>query len=104
MVKLSQSSFHRAFHISYPNRRDKLKARARGVSPGGDIMLHGSPNTFGQMTEWLKTVGLESASDEVIRANLVHFDWTSGCVAVSDEEMDEIFQMVDVPTKIIISP
>lgn len=103
-AKHPDSDFHKAFHISYPNLKDKLKARMLGVSPGGDIMLHGYPNNFFDMTSWLKSVGFENAAEEVIRAGLSNFDWTSGCIAVTDEEIDEIFAMVDVPTKIIIKP
>lgn len=103
-IKHSNSDFHKAFHISYPNMKDKLKARARGQKPGGDIMLHGYPNNFSEMTAWLKTIGLENAAEEVVRASLSNYDWTSGCIAVTDDEIDEIFTMVDVPTKITIKP
>lgn len=102
--KNPDSSFHKSLHISYPNLKDKLKARARGVSPGGDIMLHGYPNNFSEMTEWLRAIGLESLGEDIIRASLSNFDWTSGCIAVTDDEIDEIYSLVSVPTKIIIRP
>jgi murein L,D-transpeptidase YafK len=98
------SNFNKSFHISYPNLKDKLKARALGVSPGGEIMLHGFPNDFKEMTSWLDVVGLAELGDDLIRASLTNFDWTSGCIAVSDEEINEIYQLVDVPTKIVIRP
>ena len=75
-----------------------------GVKPGGDIMLHGLPNDFQEMTSWLDSVGLSSLGDDLIRANLPYLDWTSGCIAVTDEEINEIYELIDVPTKIIIKP
>jgi murein L,D-transpeptidase YafK len=102
--KNPKSNFNKAFKISYPNFKDRMKARALGVNPGGDIMLHGFPNNFKEMTAWLETVGLAELGDELIRAALPHLDWTNGCIAVTDEEINEIYELVDVPTKIIIKP
>lgn len=85
--KVENSSFHRALHISYPNQRDRTRARARGVDPGGQIMIHGQKNGFGWLgpiTQW--------------------FNWTDGCIAVTDSEMDEIWQWVEVGTPIDILP
>lgn len=73
------SRFHLSLGISYPNRSDVAAARARGVDPGGDIFIHGTP------AKWLGTP-----------------DWTWGCIAVKNEEMDEIFAMVQNDTKIFI--
>lgn len=98
------SKFHKALHISYPNLKDKLKARSLGVKPGGDIMLHGLPNDFSEMTDWLNAVGLGGLADDLIRAGLPYLDWTNGCIAVTDAEIDEIYEMIDVPTKIVIRP
>ena len=98
------SEFYKALHISYPNSAEKFKARFKGVDPGGDIMLHGYPNDFKEMTSWLEKVGLGNASDEFIRASLPNFDWTSGCIAVTNEEIDEIYARVDIPTTIVIQP
>lgn len=103
-LKHPGSKFHKAFRISYPNFKDKLKAKIRGVNPGGDIMLHGLPNDFSEMTSWLETVGLGGLADDLIRASLPEFDWTNGCIAVTDSEIDEIFERVDVPTTITIKP
>jgi murein L,D-transpeptidase YafK len=74
-----RSQFHLSLGISYPNVSDVAAARARGVSPGGDIFIHGTPQ------KWLGTP-----------------DWTWGCIAVTNDEMDEIFPMVDNGTKIFI--
>ncbi len=103
-LKNDQSNFHKSFHISYPTMKQKLKAKMRGVNPGGDIMLHGLPNDFKEMTVFLNTIGLGDLGDDLIRMALPNFDWTNGCVAVTDAEIDEIYEMVDVPTKIIIEP
>ena len=82
-----RSKFYRALHISYPNADDKSRAEKLGVSPGGDIMIHGLPNGFG----WL------GASHRVR-------DWTDGCIAVTDKEMDEIWKLVPDGTSIEIDP
>ena len=81
------SRFYKAYHISYPNAKDRAAAKKLGVSPGGDIMLHGLPKEYA----W---VGGEQS---------LH-DWTDGCIAVSDEEMDEIWKLVPVGTAIEIKP
>lgn len=76
-LKKSDSSFYKAIHISYPDEEDKKKALKRGVNPGGDIMIHGQRNGFG----WL---GFITQS----------FDWTDGCIALKNSDMDEIWQFV----------
>ena len=81
------SHFYKALHISYPNAKDIAAAQKLRVSPGGDIMLHGLPKEYA----W------------VGKAHALH-DWTDGCVAVSDEEMDEIWKLVHVGTPIEIKP
>ena len=83
----AQSHYYKAFHISYPNAHDVAAAKALGLSPGGDIMLHGLPKQYA-------FVG---------KAQSLH-DWTDGCIAVSDEEMDEIWRLVHVGTPIEIKP
>jgi murein L,D-transpeptidase YafK len=103
-AKNPESKFNKAFHISYPNKADKFKAKLRRKDPGGEIMLHGLPNDFKELTTWLDTVGLGSVGDDIIRSSLPFFDWTWGCIAVTDAEINEIYSMVDVPTKIIINP
>ena len=85
--KKSDSSYYKSIHISYPNEQDKANARKLGVSPGGDIMIHGQRNGFG----WLGFI-------------IQWFDWTDGCIAVKNSEMDEIWRMVDPGTPIEIIP
>lgn len=83
----ANSHYYKAFHVSYPNSKDTAAARRLDVSPGGDTMLHGLPKEFA-------FVG---------KAQALH-DWTDGCIAVSDEEMDEIWRLVRVGTSIEIRP
>jgi murein L,D-transpeptidase YafK len=81
------SRYYKSIHISYPNAQDREQARRRRVSPGGDIMIHGMNN----QTAWL--------------GSIQHWrDWTNGCIAVSNAEMDEIWKMVKNGTPIQINP
>ena len=81
------SDFYKSIRVSYPSPRDRKLAEAWGLRPGGNIMIHGLPNDVGDMAFAYK--GL---------------DWTDGCIAVTNEEMDEIWQLVDVGTPIRILP
>jgi murein L,D-transpeptidase YafK len=83
----AQSQFHRSLHISYPNAADRERAHKLGVSPGGDIFIHGLPNGYG-------LIGA---------AHRAH-DWTDGCIAVTDQEIEEIWKLVDHGTPIEIRP
>ena len=86
-AKNSGSAFYRAIHVSYPDARDLAAARARGVEPGGQIMIHGQKNGFG----WL--------------APLTQlFNWTDGCIALSNADMDSVWAAVDAGTPIQIDP
>jgi murein L,D-transpeptidase YafK len=85
--KLKNSQFYRAIRVNYPNARDRAKAQALGKDPGGKIMIHGLPN---------------SMSAE--RVGHPYIDWTQGCIAVNNKQMDEIWQMVDAGTPIEIHP
>lgn len=85
--KKSDSAFYKAIHISYPNKEDKLRAKEKGVSPGGLIMIHGQKNGMGDLW-WISK----------------NFNWTNGCIAVSNSEMDEIWKLVNVGTPIEIQP
>lgn len=85
--KKSDSSFYKAIHISYPNDLDQAKAKEKGVSPGGLIMIHGQKNGLG----WLSWASQS-------------FNWTNGCIAVTNKEMDEIWSLVKVGTPIEIQP
>lgn len=75
------SSYYLSLGISYPNRLDMERSKSLGVDPGGDIFIHG-----------------ESAKP--VKGK----DWTAGCIAVKDEEMREIFAMVQTGTPIFIQP
>lgn len=84
--KNENSIAHRSIHISYPNAADKARAKQLGVSPGGDIMIHGQMNGFGHLA-----------------AINQKYDWTDGCIAVTDDEMDEIMAAVTlgIPIEIV---
>jgi len=81
-----RSSYYKALHISYPNASDVRIARKLGVSPGEEVLIHGLPEGF-----------------EDLGASHADLNWTRGCIAVSNEEMDEIWQLVadGTPVKII---
>ena len=83
----AKSRYYKSIHVSYPNEQQKQKAAERGVTAGGDIMIHGLPNGFG----WLG-------------ATHRNMDWTDGCIAVTDAEMDEIWELVPDGTPIEIRP
>jgi murein L,D-transpeptidase YafK len=85
--KNQQSRFHLALRISYPSADDRDRAQRIGVAPGGDIMIHGLPNGLGWLASW----------------HLVR-DWTDGCIAVTNAQVEEIWSMVDVGTRIEIRP
>jgi len=81
------SRFHLSLHISYPNERDKKRAKELGVSPGGDIMIHGIKNGFSWVGDAHTAV-----------------DWTKGCIAVTDEEIEEISKLAPNGTIVEIRP
>lgn len=83
--KKDDSAFYKAIHISYPNQNDIENAKKRGVNPGGLIMIHGQRNGLG----WLSFASR-------------FFNWTNGCIAVTNSEMEEIWQAVDAGTPIEI--
>ena len=83
----SDSSFHRALHVSYPNSQDRARAAALGVDPGGAIMIHGIRNGLGWVGSLHRTL-----------------DWTKGCIAVTDGEIEEIWNEVPVGTVVEIKP
>ena len=87
-LKNEKSEFYKSIRISYPNRFDRMAAKTAGYSPGGAIMIHGLPN---RKSEWPPRVRQA-------------FNWTDGCIAVTNEEMDEIWAAVDVGTPIEILP
>lgn len=77
-----KSRFHLSVGISYPNPQDKAFAEAQGKSPGGDIMIHGRSDYKGRNKG----------------------DWTAGCIAVTDKEMEEVYSMVRRRTPVYILP
>ncbi|ENU56491.1 ErfK/YbiS/YcfS/YnhG family protein [Acinetobacter guillouiae MSP4-18] len=84
------SAFYKSLHVSYPNQQDKSKANQFGVSPGGDIMIHGSATR--SQVEKLPS----------LMTYLPRNDWTWGCIAVRNIDMDEIWKLVDDGTVISI--
>ena len=75
-----KSRFHLSLRVSYPNAADRAQARARGVAPGGDIMIHGgTPPGHAR-------------------------DWTDGCIALTNLQIEEVWRLVQVGTPILISP
>jgi murein L,D-transpeptidase YafK len=81
------SKFYRAIHISYPNARDLAQAKKKGVSASGDVYVHGLPNGYGWVGEGHRLK-----------------DWTDGCIAVTNAEMDEIWKTVPDGTPIEVLP
>ncbi|CUH66383.1 L,D-transpeptidase catalytic domain [Thalassovita autumnalis] len=76
------SKFHLSVGINYPDTRDMAEARAAGVDPGGDIFIHGRPEKYRNGVQ----------------------DWTAGCIAVTDREVELIYAMVKNGTPITINP
>jgi murein L,D-transpeptidase YafK len=85
--KNSDSDFYKSIHISYPNDQDIKRAKEMGVVPGGDIMIHGQKNGSKNFSRIQRYV-----------------NWTDGCIAVTNAEMDEIWASIDVGTPITIEP
>jgi murein L,D-transpeptidase YafK len=83
----SKSAFYLALHISYPSAQDRARARRMGVDPGGAIMIHGLGKAFGYVGS------LHTATD-----------WTDGCIAVTNEEIEEIWRLVPLGIPIEIFP
>jgi murein L,D-transpeptidase YafK len=79
--KNPNSEFHLSLKVNYPNEADRAYAASQGKSPGGDIFIHGGP-----------------------KKKVSRRDWTAGCVAVSDKQMETIYSMVNVGTPILILP
>lgn len=83
--KKSDSAFYKAIRISYPNQDDLKRARKKQVDPGGQIMIHGEKIGREWLTPMLKGV-----------------NWTNGCIAVTNSEMDEIWEAIEIGTGIKI--
>ena len=82
------SQYHRSLHISYPDKADQARAAKLGIDPGGDVMIHGQPNGYSQPASLL----------------LQQSDWTFGCIAVSNADMDAIWNAVPDGAPIEILP
>jgi len=85
--RLEKSGYHRALHISYPTPSDIARAKAGGYQPGGAIMIHGIKNGFG----WLGSLHTKS-------------DWTRGCIAVTNPEIEELWRIAPNGTRVQIKP
>jgi murein L,D-transpeptidase YafK len=85
--KNQHSRFHLSLRVSYPNAQDRQRAQRESVDPGGDIMIHGLMPVFA----WLGSLHRQH-------------DWTDGCIAVTNAEIEEIWSLVPVGTKIEIRP
>jgi murein L,D-transpeptidase YafK len=83
----SASAYHRSLHISYPNADDRKRASRQGVAPGGAIMIHGLPNGMGFVGPAHRL-----------------YDWTLGCIAVTDAEIEEIWNLVPLGAPVEIRP
>jgi murein L,D-transpeptidase YafK len=81
------SRYHLSLHISYPNAADREAAKELRCNPGGDIMIHGLANGYG----WVGK--LHTA-----------YDWTLGCIAVTNQEIEEIWSLVPDGTPVVINP
>lgn len=86
--KNSKSNFHKSIRVSYPNEADRERARRINVQPGGNIMIHGSKNSWNAKTA----------------ARAKKFNWTDGCIALSNSDMDEVWDAIEVGTPIRIEP
>ena len=85
--KNPNSKFYKSIRVSYPNAEDRAKAQRLGVDPGGDIMVHGQANGW----QWASPL-------------LQFFSWTDGCVALSNKNMDKVWEAVEPGTPIEIRP
>jgi len=78
------SAYWLSLHISYPNAADRAWAAAHGVSPGGEIFLHGQPKS--------------------LHSGRIAGDWTRGCIALSNEQIEQLWALVPDGTPIQIDP
>nr|WP_276899689.1 L,D-transpeptidase family protein [Pedobacter kyonggii] len=86
-AKNPNSSYHKNLGVSYPNKKDIAKAKLLSKDPGGDIKIHGIRNNLGFIGKFQR-----------------FFDWTNGCMALTNNEVDELFYAVNIGTKIEIRP
>ena len=81
------SSYHKNLGVSYPNKADKEEAVKKGLNPGGEIKIHGLRNGLGFLGKFHRI-----------------FNWTAGCIAVTNAEIDELCSAVIIGTPIVINP
>lgn len=82
---LENSQFYKSMHISYPNLQDRTQAQRQMVNPGGDIKIHGLKNGESRPANYVQS-----------------FDWTDGCIAITNQQMDELLSLVRIGTPIEI--
>jgi murein L,D-transpeptidase YafK len=82
-----RSQFHLALHISYPQAADRERARSLGARPGGAVMIHGLPKAYAYLGALHRQT-----------------DWTDGCIAVTNAEIEEIWKLAPVGTRVEIRP
>lgn len=86
--KNPNSRFYKSIRVSYPNEADIARAQKYNVEPGGNIMIHGTKNTWNTKTA----------------ARAKNYNWTDGCIALSNSDMDELWEAIEVGTPITIQP
>ncbi|MCK5854597.1 MAG: L,D-transpeptidase family protein [Sulfurovaceae bacterium] len=82
--------YNKSIHISYPNKKDKAHAKKMGASAGGMIMIHGTPSSWGlsPIGDWMPMLT----------------DWTEGCIAMSNDDLEEVWNQTSKGTPVIILP
>jgi len=83
-------NYYKSLHISYPNAKDKAHAKSLGQSAGGMIMIHGTPPSWSLSPygDWMNVL----------------IDWTDGCIAMSNDDMDEVWEQTTNGTSVVIIP
>lgn len=84
------NDYYKSLHVSYPNASDKAHAESLGQSPGGMIMIHGAPPSWSLSPygDWMNVL----------------IDWTEGCIAMSNDDMDEVWEQTTNGTLVVILP
>ena len=86
----TSKAYYKSIHLSYPNAKDKAHAQKEGLSAGGMIMIHGTPLNWSlsPLGDWMPML----------------LDWTEGCIAMSNDDMDEVWERTKKNTPIVIVP